>query len=95
MSLTTAAVQVGTSNPAGVLIAASGTAGLKRTRDSKIFNNGPQPIAVGPTPGVTLATGYIIPAGQSMTIDKDNAAVYAICSVAQVSPADTRVFVKK
>lgn len=61
------------------------------------YNNGPNPIAIGVDSTVTMATGFIVPAGASLTLDQDKATnndIWAICSVLQVSPADTRYLVE-
>lgn len=61
-------------------------------RSRMIFNNGPITIWVGGDNTVTTGTGFPVPPGAVLTLDRDAVNdVWAICSVLQVSPADTCV----
>jgi hypothetical protein len=58
-----------------------------------ISNRGPNAIYLGGT-DVTTATGFPIPAGESIEMDETNGAVYAIAETAnQATPANTRILV--
>lgn len=58
-----------------------------------VYNGGPNTIWVDDNSGVTSATGFPVPAGSVITIDRSKSlsVLWAICSVLQVSPADTAI----
>ena len=66
-------------------------------RGTVVYNNGPNIIWVDDNAGVTSATGFPVPPGASLTIDRSTSlsTLWAICPAAlQVSPADTCVLVE-
>ena len=66
------------------------TAAWNSRRSRVLYNNGPNTIWIGGDNGVTAANGFPVPAGAALAIDHDPAdEIWAICSVLQVSPADT------
>lgn len=92
MAVTTTAFQVTASATSMLAAVASGSLNRKSIL---IYNKGPNDISIGPDNTVTMANGFLIPAGAAATIDKaPTDALFAICSVLQVSPADTRILVE-
>lgn len=69
-----------------------------QAHDSIVFyNNGPNTVWIGTDNTVTTANGFPIPAGASLALDHSDSAqtdIWGICSVLQVSPADTRYVVE-
>jgi hypothetical protein len=88
MGVVASRVQVATT--AGVLVFAIASGAPRRS--SKIYNNGPNTIWIGADSSVTASNGFPILAGTSLAVDHAPLdALYAICSVLQVTPADTCV----
>lgn len=88
MSFTTPRVQVTTT--AAQLVA---PAGIRRS--TVIYNRGPNDIAIGADNTITMANGFVVPAGATVTVDHDpHDEIWAICSVLQVAPADTCLIVE-
>lgn len=86
------ATRVQVAATAALLVDTSGKAQSGR-RSMVIYNSGPNPIAIGADATVTMATGFLIPSQSSMTVDNDpDSSIWAICSVLQVSPADTAIW---